>query len=152
MDNAALKDRILGLVPDAEYQENKQFLTFIIPPAKMHELAYKLKFEKDLAFDFLFCLTAVDMVKFLEVVYHLESTTHKHQVVLKVRTEDRVNGAVDTVSDIWRTAEFHEREIYDMLGIRFNNHPDMRRIFLDENWVGYPLRKDYTDEVNIVEF
>ena len=152
MDNAALKERILGLVPDAEYQENKQFLTFIIPPAKMHDLAVKLKNEADLAFDFLFCLTGVDMVKFLEVVYHLESTTHHHQIELKVRTEDRENGAVDTVCDIWRTAEFLEREVFDLLGIRFSNHPDLRRIFLEDGWVGHPLRKDYVDEVNIVEF
>jgi NADH:ubiquinone oxidoreductase subunit C len=117
----------------------------------MHDLAYKLKFEADLAFDFLFCLTGVDMVKFLEVVYHLESTIHKHQVELKVRTENRENGAVDTVCDIWRTAEFHEREIFDLVGIRFNNHPDLRRIFLEEGWIGHPLRKDYVDEVNIVE-
>ena len=151
MDNAALKERILGLVPDAEFQENKQFLTFIIPPAKMHDLAHKLKSGADLAFDYLFCLSAVDMVKFLEVVYHLESTTHKHQLVLKVRTEDRVNGAVDTVCDIWRTAELHEREAYDLMGIRFNNHPDLRRFFLEEGWIGHPLRKDYVDEVNIVE-
>ncbi len=151
MDNAALKERILSLVPDAEYQENKQFLTFVIPPAKMHDLALKLKSEADLAFDYLFCLSGVDMVKFLEVVYHLESTTNKHQLELKVRTEDRVNGAVDTVCDVWRTAEFHEREAFDLVGIRFTNHPDLRRIFLEEGWLGHPLRKDYVDEVNIVE-
>ncbi|MCX6269116.1 MAG: NADH-quinone oxidoreductase subunit C [Bacteroidetes bacterium] len=98
MDNAALKERILGLVPDAEFQENKQFLTFVIPPAKFHDFALRLKAEDDLKFDYLFCLSGVDMVKFLEVVYHLESTTHKHQLVLKVRTEDRINGAVDRSS------------------------------------------------------
>ena len=151
MDNAALKERILGLVPDAEFQENKQFLTFIIPPAKMHELAVTLKTDSTLAFDYLFCLSGVDMVNYLEVVYHLESTAHQHQVVLKVRTEDRLNGSVDSVCDIWRTAEFLEREVYDLLGIRFNNHPDLRRFFLEEGWIGHPLRKDYVDEVNIVE-
>ena len=92
------------------------------------------------------------MVNFLEVVYHLESTIHGHQLVLKVRTADRENGAIDTVSDIWRTAEFHEREVYDLMGIRFTNHPDLRRLFLEEGWKGHPLRKDYADEVNIVEF
>jgi NADH/F420H2 dehydrogenase subunit C len=117
----------------------------------MHALAFQLKKAPDMAFDYLFCVSGVDMVKYLEVVYHLESTIHKHQVVLKVRTSDRENGAVDTVCDIWRTAEFHEREVYDLLGIRFNNHPDLRRLFLDENWVGHPLRKDYVDEVNILE-
>jgi len=151
MDTATLKDRILGLVPEAEFQENKQFLTFIIPPAKMHELAVKLKEEADLAFDYLFCLTAVDMMKYLEMVYHLESTTHNHQLVLKVRTADRENSTMDTVSDIWKTADFHEREAYDLMGIRFTNHPDLRRLFLEEGWIGHPLRKDYTDDINIVE-
>jgi NADH/F420H2 dehydrogenase subunit C len=138
-------------VPDAEYLENKQFLTFVIPPDKMHALALRLKSDATLAFDYLFCLTGVDMVKYLEVVYHLESTTHHHQVVLKVRTADRENGAVDTVCDIWRTAELLEREVYDLLGVKFTNHPDLRRFFLEEGWVGHPLRKDYVDEVNIVE-
>jgi len=151
MDNATLKERILELVPNAEYQENKQFPTFIIPPDKMHDLALKLKQEADLAFDFLFCLTAVDRIEFFEVVYHLESTQLKHQLELKVRTANRENVAVDTVCDVWRTAEFHEREAYDLMGITFNNHPDLRRIFLDENWKGHPLRKDYVDEVNIIE-
>jgi NADH:ubiquinone oxidoreductase subunit C len=151
MDKEALKARILSLVPDAEYVENKQFPVFVIPADRMHGLAMKLKNEPDLAFDYLFCLSGTDMVKYLEVVYHLESTTLKHQLVLKVRTADRENGAVDTVCDIWRTAELHEREVYDLLGVKFNNHPDLRRFFLEEGWKGHPLRKDYTDEVNIVE-
>jgi len=142
---------MLELVPDAEFQENKQFLTCIIPPAKLHALAVRLAGDADLAFDFLFCLSGVDMIQYIEVVYHLESTAHRHQAVLKVRVFDRDHGAVDTVCDIWRTAEFHEREIYDLLGIRFTNHPDLRRIFLEEEWIGHPLRKDYADEINIVE-
>ena len=151
MDNAALKDRILGLVPGAELQENKQFLTFIIPSDRMHDLAVKLKEEPDLCFDYLFCLSGVDWPKFLEVVYHLESTTLKHQLVLKTRTDGRENPAVDTVCDIWRTAELHEREVYDLFGVKFNHHPDLRRFFLEEDWKGHPLRKDYVDEINIVE-
>ena len=151
MDLEKLKERILILVPEAEFEENKQFLTAVIPAEKLHSLAKTLKEAEDLAFDYLFCLTGIDMTKYMMVVYHLNSTKHEHSIVLKVKTEDRVNPAFDTVCDVWRTAEFHEREVFDLLGIRFNNHPDMRRIFLDENWVGYPLRKDYKDEVNIVE-
>jgi NADH-quinone oxidoreductase subunit C len=151
MDKATLKDKILNLVPGAEFQENKQYVTFLIPADKMHELALKLTNETEFNFDYLFCLSGVDMVKYLEVVYHLESTVHRHELVLKVRTADRENPVVDTVCDIWKTAEFHEREVYDLLGIKFNHHPDMRRIFLDEDWKGHPLRKDYVDEVNIVE-
>jgi NADH/F420H2 dehydrogenase subunit C len=151
MDKEALKARISGMVPTAEFQENKQFVTFIIPADQMHDFALKLKSDPELAFDYLFCLSGVDWPKYLEVVYHLESTLLKHQLVLKVRTSGRENAVVDTVCDIWRTAELHEREVYDLLGVRFNNHPDLRRFFLEEGWVGHPLRKDYKDEVNIVE-
>jgi NADH:ubiquinone oxidoreductase subunit C len=151
MENAALKERILGLVPGAEVQENKQFPTFLIPADKMHDLALKIKSDPDLAFDYLYCLSGVDWPTYLEVVYHLESTTHRHMIVLKVRTANRENAVVDTVCDVWRTAELHEREVYDLLGVKFNNHPDLRRFFLEEGWVGHPLRKDYVDEINIVE-
>ncbi len=151
MDPQQLKERVQNLVPEAGLEENKQFPVFIIPSEKLHMLADHLKNDPDTAFDYLFCLSGVDMVKHLDVVYHLNSTVHGHSVVLKVQTPDRENPVFDTVCDIWKAAEFHEREVYDLLGIRFNHHPDLRRIFLDENWVGHPLRKDYTDEVNIVE-
>ena len=151
MDLEKLKERLLTLVPEAEFEENKQFLTTVIPAEKLHALAQTLKETEDLAFDYLFCLSGVDMTKYLMVVYHLTSTQQGHSIVLKVKTTDRENPVFETVSDIWKTADFHEREVFDLLGIRFNNHPDLRRIFLDENWKGYPLRKDYKDEVNIVE-
>ena len=151
MDLEKLKERVLTLAPEAEFEENKQFLSCFIPAARLHTTALQLKEDKDTAFDYLFCQSGTDMGKYLMVVYHLKSTTLDHSMVIKVKTEDRQNPNFDTVCDIWRTAEFHEREIFDMLGIRFNNHPDLRRLFLDENWVGFPLRKDYQDEVNIVE-
>jgi len=152
MDNETLKARILEIVPDAQQEENRQYLTLLIPAAKLHDLAFRLKNSPELAFDFLFCLSGVDYGQQLAVVYHLNSTLHNHSIVIKVKTDDRAEPAFDTVSDIWLTAEFHERETFDMFGIRFNNHPDLRRIFLEEDWKGYPLRKDYVDEVNIVEF
>jgi NADH/F420H2 dehydrogenase subunit C len=152
MDNDSLKARILEIVPDAQPEENKQYLTLAVPAARLYDLALKLRDNPELAFDYLFCLSGVDYGKQLAVVYHLSSTQHKHALVLKVKTDDRENPGFDTVSDIWRTADFHERETFDMFGIRFNRHPDLRRIFLDEDWKGYPLRKDYVDEVNIVEF
>jgi NADH:ubiquinone oxidoreductase subunit C len=72
-------------------------------------------------------------------------------MVLKAKTSNRKDPVLVSVSDIWKTADFLEREVFDLLGITFRNHPDMRRIFLDENWIGYPLRKDYVDELNIIE-
>lgn len=151
MDREQLKEKIISIVPEAQFEENAQFPVFFIPAEKLHSLAAQLRDGEDTLFDYLFCLTGVDMIKNLMVVYHLKSTKLGYELVLKVKTEDRVNPAFDTVCDLWRGAEFLEREVYDLLGIRFNNHPDLRRIFLDEEWVGYPLRKDYSDEVNIVE-
>ncbi len=151
MDNESLKEKILSIVPEASPEENQQFLTLLVPPARLRELAGRLKSDENLAFDFLFCLTGVDYGKELGVVYHLSSTAHRHEIELKVKTSDRENPELDTVSDLWRTAEFLEREVFDLLGIRFKGHPDLRKIFLDENWVGFPLRKDYSDDVNIVE-
>lgn len=151
MEIEKLKEKIVSLVPDAEFEENKQFLTAIIPSEKFLATAKNLKEGTDTAFDYLFNLTGVDMTKYLMVVYHLKSTKQNHSVVLKVRTADRENPVIGSVSDIWRAAGFYEREVYDLLGIRFTGHPDLRRIFLEESWIGHPLRKDYKDEVNIVE-
>jgi len=151
MDNERLTEWIRTLVPEAQLEENKQFLTLVIPADKFHDLAVNLKESEDTLMDYLFCLSGVDMIKHLMVVYHLNSTRYGHSIELKVKTEDRENPAFDTVSDIWQAANFYEREIFDLFGIRFNNHPDLRRIFLDESWKGYPFRKDYVDEVNIVD-
>jgi len=131
-------------------EEGSQFLNIIVQPAQLHQLMSQLKSNSETAFDFLFCLSGVDWGKELGVVYHLESTIHRHIVVVKVKTEDRENPNFDTVSDIWLTAEFNEREVFDFFGIRFNNHPNMKRLFLTEEWDGFPLRKDYVDEINIV--
>jgi NADH:ubiquinone oxidoreductase subunit C len=98
----------------------------------------------------LFCLSGVDWGEELGVIYHLESTVYRHIVVVKVKTSDRDNPNFDSVWDIWRTAEFHEREAFDFFGIKFNNHPNLKRLFLTENWEGFPLRKDYVDDVNMV--
>jgi NADH-quinone oxidoreductase subunit C len=115
----------------------------------LYLLAKQLREKKEAQFDYLFCLTGVDWGQDLGVVYHLRSTIYNHVVVLKTRTADREFPHFDSVSDIWETADFHEREAYDLLGIRFTNHPDLRRLFLDNSW-GYPLRKDYVDDINIV--
>ncbi|NQV03715.1 MAG: NADH-quinone oxidoreductase subunit C [Bacteroidia bacterium] len=151
MDSEKLKEKIFEIVPEAILEENKQFLTFLIPPDKLKTLTIYLKEDKDLDFDYLFCLSGVDWGTELGVVYHLTSTSLNHSVELKVKTDNRETPEFDTVSDLWMTADFMEREVWDLFGIRFAGHKDMRRIFLEEDWVGYPMRKDYTDEVNIVE-
>jgi NADH:ubiquinone oxidoreductase subunit C len=69
--------------------------------------------------------------------------------MVKVILTDKASPSIPTVSDIWKAAEFYEREIFDLFGIKFENHPDMRRIFLDDDWVGHPLRKDYKDSFTL---
>lgn len=138
-----------SLGTDLIISEGKQFLEVTVKPSDLFQTANLLKENEKTAFDYLFCLSGVDYGKELGVVYHLRSTTYGHSVVLKVRTEDRENPQFDSVCSLWQTAEFHEREVFDLLGIKFNNHPDLRRLFLDNSW-GFPLRKDYVDDINIV--
>jgi len=149
MDKIQLGEFIKSIDQELEIKEGNQFIEVTVPPSKLHSLALQLHEREETRFDFLFCVTGVDYGTDLGVVYHLRSTIHNHTVVLKSRTSDRVNPNFDTVSDIWKTADLHEREAYDLLGIKFNNHPDLRRLFLDNSW-GFPLRKDYVDDINIV--
>jgi NADH-quinone oxidoreductase subunit C len=150
MEKSELKENILKIFPEKEIKETQLFIEMTVSPEQLHDACLTLKNNPELQFDYLFCLTGVDLPESFMVVYHLESTILKHQLVLKVKTLGRENPAVDTVSDIWPTAEFHEREVYDLLGVTFNNHNDLRRLFLEEGW-GYPLRKDYKDDINIIE-
>jgi len=149
MDKPKLGELIRSFDKEAEVKEGKQFVEVNVPASNLYKLAKRLREDENTDFDFLFCLTGVDYGNDLGVVYHIRSSKFNHSVVLKTRISDRNNPTLDSVSDIWKTADFNEREVYDLLGIRFSNHPDLRRLFLDRSW-GFPLRKDYVDEINIV--
>jgi NADH-quinone oxidoreductase subunit C len=151
MDNAKLKELVSGIVPDATFEESKQFLEVIVSPDHFHHLLKSLKERPDTSFDYLFCISGADVQNKLMVVYHLESTTHGHQLVLKTGTDDREKSELDSIVDLFSGAELHENEIFDLFGIVFRGHPNLRRMFMPEDWNGYPLRKDYKDEVNIVD-
>ena len=150
MNNEALKSALSGLLPAAVFEEGAEWLTVAADPADWHGFAKKLRFVSDLDFDYLFCITCVDWKTHLTMVYHFTSTIHRHIVVVKSKL-DRTNPEIETVSDIWRTAEFHEREAYDLFGVRFIGHPDLRRLFMTEEWQGWPLRKDYEDPINMIK-
>ncbi len=107
-------------------------------------IAESLRHEPELSFDWLACLTAVDYVadEQLCCVYDLRSTIHNHWFAVKVIVS-RAEPVMPTVSNIWPTADWHEREAFDMFGLKFTDHPDLRRILLPEDWEGFPLRKDY---------
>ena len=96
-----------------------------------------------LDFDFLVDLAGVDYLDYIEVVYHLLSLEHSHSLVLKTRCYDREQPVVPSVLSIWKGADFQEREVYDLLGVRFEGHYNMRRIFLWDGFEGHPLRRDF---------
>jgi NADH/F420H2 dehydrogenase subunit C len=146
-----LKEKIIQLMPEAVFEETGQWLTVLIDSEKWLTLAKELRSEENFIFDYLFCVTCVDWKTHLSMVYHLSSSQHKHIIVVKAKIEDRNDPLIDSVSMIWRTAEFHEREAYDLFGVKFKNHPDLRRLFLTDEWVGWPLRKDYEDAVNMIK-
>ncbi len=149
MDKVQLGEFVRSLKPEAKVTEGKQYLEVTVPSSELFSLAEKLKESGETLFDFLVNLTGMDYGNDFGVIYHLSSARYGHMIVLKTRTSGRENPVLDSVCKIWQTAELHEREVYDLLGVRFNNHPDLRRLFLDSSW-GFPLRKDYLDDVNIV--
>jgi NADH:ubiquinone oxidoreductase subunit C len=150
MTKEELKTSLATALPTATFDEAGEFLNMTVAPTELPALMKDLRNKPEYKFDYLFCLTAVDWKTHFVTVYHLFSKEHKHTLVVKAKIDDRNDPKVETVCDIWRTAEFLEREVYDLFGIKFLNHPDLRRIFLDENWPGWPLRKDYVDE-NMIE-
>ncbi len=149
MNKTELAEYVGSLAAGCEIIEGKQFAEVIVPAGLLHDIAKKLKDDEKASFDFLVCITGVDHGQDLGAIYHLRSTKHDHTIVIKVRTNDRENPYFDSVADIWKCAEYLEREVYDLLGIKFTGHPDLRRLFLDSSW-GFPLRKDYVDNINIV--
>src|SRR5262249_26257934 len=102
-----------------------------------------LRDDPAMQFDFMMCLSGVDYTKgMLGVVYHLTSMQHRHKITLKVDVPAD-NPVLPSVTPVWGSANWHEREAFDMFGLKFTGHPDLRRILLPDDWDGYPLRKDY---------
>ncbi|MFC2071998.1 NADH-quinone oxidoreductase subunit C [Chloroflexota bacterium] len=109
----------------------------------LFELISFLKTTPEFEFNFLSCITAVDYFDYFELVYHLTSMEHNHSLVVKTRCYGRENLVVPSIVSLYQGANFQEREIYDLMGIRFEGHPNMKRMFLWESFQGHPLRKDY---------
>lgn len=119
-----------------------------VEPKDIETVCRFLKEDKSTYFDTLSCLTGIDngpKANTMEVVYHLYSIPFGYKVTLKV-IMDRVDPSLPSVTSIWRAADWHEREAYDLVGMTFENHPDLRRILSPDDWVGHPLQKDYEPE------
>jgi NADH-quinone oxidoreductase subunit C len=144
-----LKILFTELLPTVSFDESGEWLNAFVTPEELKTFLGKLRYREELIFDYLFCLTCIDWKTHFTMVYHLSSTIYRHNVVIKAKL-DRDHPEIETVSDIWRTAEMLEREVYDLFGVQFLHHPDMRRLIMPDDWKGWPLRKDYEDPVNMI--
>ena len=149
MTNEAIKEQITLINPAAIFDETGEWLNVMIEPNQLITLVAACR-KGILNMDYLFCLTCIDWTTQLTMVYHLSSTTHRQTIVIKANV-DRTNPQIETVSSIWRTAEFHEREVFEMFGVTFLNHPDLRKLILEDDFKGYPMRKDFEDPINMIK-
>jgi len=133
--------RIGEAIPDSVTTADEAAVT--VDSQTLYQVAELLKNTSEFEFDYLTNLTAVDYVDYFEVVYHLVSLKHNHSIVLKTRCFDRDNPAVSSVVTLWRAADYQEREIFDLMGITFEGHPNLKRLLLWEGFEGHPLRRDY---------
>lgn len=127
--------------------ENATPTALVIAPEKVEPAMALLKDDEVSFCDLLSCLTAIDNgpeANTMEVIYNLYSIPLEHSLMIKT-TISRENPEIETVSHLWKTADWHEREAYDLFGISFKNHPDLRRILMPADWEGHPMRKDYEE-------
>jgi NADH-quinone oxidoreductase subunit C len=157
---AILEEKFAGRIKSKKADAIDPFI--VIEPADLPDIGRFLRDDPRLRFEFLNCISGVDYLEpdakkapkagfepHLEVVYHLSSFTHRHRLVVKLllpRWQENKIGAlphVPSVTSLWKTANWHEREVYDLSGVWFDGHPDLTRILTSDDWVGHPLRKDY---------
>jgi NADH-quinone oxidoreductase subunit C len=144
-DFSQLIDIVKKISAEAATDEKSSPKAILIPVQDLIKVCTELHQNPETYFDMLSCITGIDngtQLNTMEVVYNLYSIPFNKQVMLKVLLP-RESPVIDSVTSIWRTADWHEREAFDMLGIKFMGHPDLRRILMPADWEGFPLRKDY---------
>jgi NADH:ubiquinone oxidoreductase subunit C len=136
-----LAERLQQALPDSveEWDESAVWIV----PARVAEIARFLHDDSFLNLQFLNSISAVDFIEYFAVVYHLTSLQKQHTAIVKTRVYGRETPSIPSVYPVWRGADFQEREIWDLMGVRFEGHPNMKRIMLWEGFEGHPLRKDY---------
>lgn len=149
MTATEIHERARELCPDGVEDLDEQGLDpfFKVKPDSVRKVCLALRDDPGLKFDVLSDLTAVDRPtdEVIQLVYHLYSYNSRQQIVLKVDL-DRESPRIATVEDVWKVANWFEREVFDLFGVVFEGHSDLRRILLPEDWVGYPLRKDFVEQ------
>ena len=142
IDTLELSDQIRAQFPGSVESSSSQFI--IISSDYLEEVARYCHDSPSLTLDLLVSITGIDYLDYLEVVYHLVSIKHNHSVFLKTRSYSREHPQVPSVTGIWQGADFQEREVYDLMGISFEGHPNLKRVLLWEGFNGHPQRKDFT--------
>jgi len=141
LQTSDIAKQITANFPDDVTETSHTFI--VVAPKSLLSVASFLKTTRGLEFNYLSSVTSVDYYSYFEVVYHLVSLKHNHSTVLKTRVNGRENPTVPSLVSLYRSADLQEREIFDLMGVRFEGHPNMKRIVLWEGFQGYPLRKDY---------
>ncbi len=151
MEIEAFKNNITTFNSTASFDETGEWLNIKVEANDWLKLAHHLRTDIDFNFNYLFCLTCIDWKTHLTMVYHLSSTKYRHNIVIKVDL-DIQQPEIESVAAIWRTANFHEREVYELFGVNFLNHPDLRLLILPDGWEGKnPLRKIFEDPINMIK-
>ena len=148
MEEKQIIEKVIGAFAGVSFdtiEENTDHSVLVVPAEQIAEVCRYLRDDAELRLDSLVNLSCMDEGEALTIVYHLFSLQQRHYAVLKVSVP-RENPEIPTVQPIWAGAGWFEREAYDLMGIRFAGHPDLRRIMMPDDWVGYPLRKDYEEQ------
>jgi len=150
MTTEELQTEISSLLSSASFDMGGEWPNIQVEAKEWLLFAKQLRNNEKLYFDYLFCLTCIDWNTHLAMVYHLSSTKYRNNIVVKIKLQ-RDDPEIESVSSIWRTANFHEREVFEMFGVNFLNHPDLRLLILPDGWEGKnPMRKDFEDPINMI--
>jgi NADH-quinone oxidoreductase subunit C len=146
LESAEIHKIVKERFPEAVLEEQLNVIDpfIVVEPEVIEDLAFFARDDERLRFDLLSCISGIDYPErqVIEVIYCLDSTVHRHWLIVKVALP-RGDPRVRTVENVWRTADWHERETYDLLGVIFEGHHNLVRILCAEDWVGHPLRRDY---------
>ncbi len=148
MDSAELQVVVGALHSSLTFREKSDRLSVVVPSDQLLSVAMKLRDSEPLSFDMLCAHTAIDWLKDekIELIYQLYSTKHGHHLMMSVYVSRTEAVAVPSLHTVWQIAQWQEREVYDLFGICYSGHPDLRRILLEDDWKGFPLLKDYKDD------
>ena len=141
LSGSELAEKVGSGVPGSVEREEDRVLW--VKALRISDVATFMKSDAGLDFNFLNSISAVDYINYFEVVYHLTSLNKRHTAIVKARLDGRKELTLPSVYHLWRGADFQEREIWDLMGISFSGHPNLKRIMLWEGFDGHPLRKDY---------